>query len=238
MDIHNTTEDIVFGSVQTIFDVIQKEGNPDSFCLCDQCRMDTICFVLNRVEPHYIVSNRGFSRSEQDAMRRQQIEADVASLVYKGLRLVNHNQRPTSSHDGSVVREDEASKSAFELPIMVGRLFDGVTFTPLSGVTVELHCNGALVPMRNHNWQNPCILVPYTPGTYTFWPAPVDAEAAGMLRTFEFSLKIESPDYEPLIHFFKIPAASQAQTIYSLDHRTFRLPDLYLFAPGEAEQNG
>jgi competence protein ComFB len=239
MDIHNTTEDIVFNVVQTIFNDIEREGNPGGFCFCDQCRMDTICYALNRLEPHYIVSNRGITRIERDGMQWQQVEADIATLVYKGLRLVNHFQRPTAPHDGSSTPGVEKSEPSFDIPTIIGRLFDGVNFAPVSGVTVTLYREGELVPMRNLNWQNPYTLISNTPGTYTFWPAPIPAEAADIHQTFDYSLKIEGQDYDPLTHFFKIPAVSKIQTIfsYSLD-RTFKLPDLYLFPPGEAEQNG
>jgi competence protein ComFB len=237
MDIHNTIEDIVFSSVQTIFDEIQKEGNPEGFCFCDQCRMDTICYALNRIEPHYIVSNRGFTRMEQDGIKRQQVEADIATLVYKGIRLVNHNQRPTTSHTSSAKNAD-MSKPAFDIPTIVGRVFDGITFAPVSGVEVLLRCDGEPVIMRNSNWQNPFTLVSNTPGTFSFWPALVPAEAQEIHKVFEYSLKIESSQYESITHFFNIPAISKIQTpyFYSLD-RTFKLPDLYLFPPGEAEQN-
>lgn len=239
MDIHNTTEDTVFKVAQTIFNDIKKEGNPDGFCLCDQCRMDTICYTLNRLEPCYIVSNRGITRIEQDGIQRQQEEADIATLVYKGLRLVNHFQRPTAPHNAFAAPEAGPAKPAFDIPTIIGRLFDGVTFSPLSGATVSLRRDGELVAMRNFNWQNPYTLISNTPGTYTFWPAPVSAEIADIHKTFEYSLKIECPDYDPLVHSFKIPAVSKIQTVssYSLD-RTFKLPDLYLFPPGEAEQNG
>jgi competence protein ComFB len=202
--------------------------------------MDTICYALNRIEPHYIVSNRGFTRIEQNDMRRQQVEADIASLVYKGLRLVKHNQRPTSSHNGSSpTRDADVSAPAFEIPTIVGRLFDGITFAPLSDITITLYRGGDLVPMRNLNWQNPYTLVENTPGAFTFWPAPIPAESVDLEKIFEFSLKIEGGGYEPLNHIFKIVATSQLLSPYSYSRdRTFKLPDLYMFAPGEAEQNG
>ena len=176
---------------------------------------------------------------DQDGLGRQQIEADIATVIYKGLRLVNHNQRPNAPHDGTTTTDAGLNKPAFDIPTIVGRLFDGVTFAPLAGVTVELRCNSEPVPMRNRNWQNPFTLVDNTPGTFTFWPTPVPAEAVDIHKTFEYSIKIESANYEPLIHFFKIPAVSHVQTpySYSLD-RTFKLPDLYMFPPGEAEKNG
>ena len=239
MEIHNISEDIVFNSVQEIFESIKEKNNPDGLCLCDQCRLDTICYTLNRVEPRYVVSNRGITRLEQDWSGRQQIEADIAALVYKGFQLVNHNQRPTADHDASVSGDRDMSNPAFNLPTIVGRLFDGETFAPISGVTVKLRSEGETVPMRNRNWQNPFTLVDNTPGTYTFWPAVIPADSVGIHRIFEYSLKIESPDYETMTHFFKIPLISDIRSPYSFEHdRTFKLPDLYMFPPGEAEQNG
>ncbi|MDR0290988.1 MAG: late competence development ComFB family protein [Treponema sp.] len=240
MEIHNISEDIVFNSIETIFASIKKEGNPEGLCLCEQCKLDTICYSLNRIEPRYIVSNRGMSRIEQDWAGRQQSEADIAALMYKGIRLVNHNQRPTSDHHDTPSASKVLSDPTYFIPSIIGRLFDGDTFAPLSGVTVELCCNGEVVPMRNSNWQNPFTLIANTPGTFTFWPAPVPADAPDLHLSFEYSLKVESPQYEPLTHFFKIPVVSSLpafQSSYTLD-RTFKLPDLYLFPPGEAEQNG
>jgi len=240
MEIHNISEDVVFSSVRKIFDVIKREGNPEGFCLCEQCKIDTVCYTLNRVMPHYLVSNRGIARVEQDWAGKQQAEADVATLIYKGLRVVNHNMRPNAVHDDTIPEDKVLTEPAFYIPTLIGRLFDGETFAPLAGVTVELRSNNELVPMRNRNWQNPFTLVANTPGVFTFWPAPVIAKGLDIHSIFEYMLKVESPQYETLTHFIKIPVVSSMVTTYSsasMD-RTFKLPDLYLFPPGEAEING
>jgi len=241
MEIHNVSEDIVYHSVENIFKAIKKEGNKAELCLCDQCRLDTICFTLNRIKPRYIVSNRGIAHIEQDWNGKLQAEADIATLVYQGLRQVNHNQRPTCSHteDTSSITKI-SSEPAYYIPTIIGRLFDGETFAPLAGVTVELRCGDELVPMRNQNWQNPFTLIANIPGTFTFWPVPVPAEGVDIHRIFVYSLKVESSQYETLTHFFKVPVISSLPVLYSsysMD-RTFKLPDLYLFPPGEAEKNG
>jgi competence protein ComFB len=241
MEIHNITEDIVFNSVKTIFEVTKKKGNQEGFCLCDQCRLDTICYTLNRIKPRYIVSNRGMTRIEQDWVERQQLEADIATLVYKGLRQVNHNQRPTSSHtEDSLFSGEITNEPAFHIPTVIGRLFYVVSFAPVSGVTVTLRKGEEIVPMRNQNWQNPFTLIANTPGAFTFWPAPVPAETVGIHRLFEYSLRVESSQYEILTHFFKVATVSSLATVHTsyAQDRTFKLPDLYLFPPGEAEQNG
>jgi competence protein ComFB len=239
MDIHNTNEDIVFNAVQAIFDEINGNGNPENFCLCYQCRIDTICYTLNRIEPHYIVSNRGFTRIDTTNIKHQQIMADITSLIYKGLRLVNHNMRPTAPHDGSSENIHKINHPVFDIPTIAGRIFDGISFEPIIGIEVGLFCEGELIAMRNNNWQNPYMMVPSTPGAYSFWPAPVIADAPDISKDFKFSIRVNSPDYESLNHFFNITAISKFHTPHSYAlNRTFKLPDLYIFPPGEAEQNG
>jgi competence protein ComFB len=237
MEIHNTTEDLVFAKVEAIFDSITREGNPENFCLCYQCRMDTACYVLNRVEPRYIVSNRGVARIEQENLQRQQKDADIAALVYEGLKRINHNQRPNAIHqDGAAPAA--VNTPVFNIPTIVGRLFSGTNFAPMSNVKVELHRNGELVSMKDNNWQNPYVLVANTEGTFTFWPNSVPAETAGLRKIFEYSIKIEAPGLETLNHFFKIPVNSEIQSAaaYSMG-RTFKLPDLYMFPPGGDDED-
>jgi competence protein ComFB len=237
MDIHNASEDIVFNTVQKIFEEIEKKGNQDKYCLCDQCRTDTICFTLNRVEPHYIVSNRGLTRIDPTSIKSQQMEADITMLIYKGLRLVNHNQRPTSPHDGSNGQTNKANNPLFDIPTIAGRIFNGISFEPIVGIEVALYCEGELIQMRNNNWQNPFSMIASTPGAYSFWPAPIIAETPDITKEFNFSLRIKSADYEPLNHFFNISATSKYHTVQSYTlNRTYKMPDLYLFPPDSEEQ--
>ena len=239
MEIHNISEDFVVNSVKTVFDAIKQEKNPDNLCLCDQCRLDTICYALNRTEPSYIISNRGITRIEQDWAKKQQAEADIVALVYKGLKTVNHNMRKTAHHDDSEHSDAFKEQPAYDLPLIVGRLFDGESFSPIYDVAVELRSKGELVPMRSRNWQNPYTIIKNTPGSFTFWPVAIPAEKTGINKIFEFSIKVENPAYETFNHFFKLPSVSSMQAVKSHSmEKTYKLPDLYIFRPGEAEKNG
>lgn len=240
MELHNTVEDLIIARVDEIFADIMKERNPKKLCLCNQCRMDTICYVLNRTPPHYIVSHRGVARVQWETIERQQQVADITTLIYEGIKKVNHNQRPNFPH---TAKENEIGQEknlpVFNIPTIIGRLFNGNNFAPLSDVYVELRRNGKLVVMKDENWQNPCNIVPHTEGTFSFWPAVVAAEQVDDHEIFEYSLQVSAPEFEPLIHCFKIPVASEIQTAKSFTlERTFKLPDLYMFPPGEAMQNG
>ncbi len=241
MDIHNTSEDIVVKIVDSVIEDIKKRGNPKSLCLCEQCRIDTICFVLNRIEPRYIVSNRGSTRIDHTGFKHQQDEADITSLVLKGLKLVNHNMRDNAKHkEGESFSQNLMLNSRiFDIPSITGRIFDGLLFEPVVGIEISLYCEGELVKMRNSNWQNPYTIVPSTPGTFSFWPVPVvNDDCEEKEKEFKYSLVVRSPEYEVLNHFFSIKSVCNYHTPHShAMNRSFKLPDLYLFPPGESEMD-
>ncbi|MDR3138166.1 MAG: late competence development ComFB family protein [Treponema sp.] len=239
LNIHNTVEDLVFAEVEEIFNSIEESGNPDQICTCQQCRIDTACFVLNRTKPRYIISNRGVARTETQPFEQQQKEADIITLVHEGIRQVNHNQRPFFSHKDSSENAVSFEKPVFNIPTIIGRLFNGLNFAPMADITIELRHEGKLVEMKDQNWQNPYHLVSNIEGTYTFWSSPIPAEAAGIYRIFEFAIQIEAPDFERVHHVFNIPVLSELKAVGSFSlGRTFKLPDLFMFPPGgEGEDN-
>jgi len=238
MDVHNTIEDIVISRVDEVFKTLGEEGSK-KFCTCNQCRMDVICYALNRLRPHYIVSHRGAARTQREGLEQQQQLADVTAMIHEGLKKVSHNQRPNFTHqvEGEGQGSD-AGHPVFNVPTIMGRLFDGSNFSPIAGVDVELLCDGKLVSMKDGNWHNPYHLVSNAEGTFSFWPAPTRASKLDDQNVFSYTLRVSSPDFETLNHFFKISVLSEmfAPTSFSLE-RTFKLPDLYMFPPGEAEKN-
>ena len=153
MKLHNTMEDMVMTRAKEIFETLAKEGNPQKYCTCEQCRLHIICYVLNRVRPHYIVSNRGASRVRRENVERQQQVADITTLIHEGLRQVNHNQRPNFDHTpGEDGAGNDGDVPVFNIPTIIGRLLNGINFAPIFGLDIELLLNGKLVPMKDANW--------------------------------------------------------------------------------------
>ena len=239
MELHNTMEDIVIPKVEEIFNTIEKMGNTEKLCTCSQCRTDTACYVLNRITPFYLVSNRGAARIQQVTLEHQQKDADITALIYEGLRRVSHNQRPNFSHNSSLTAGNEVTcVPAFNIPTITGRLLNGSNFAPVSDVFIKLLYNGSPIEMKDRNWQNPYHLVPNTEGTYSFWPVSFSAKNPDEKKVFEFTIIVEAAEYEKLNHVFSIPVTSEilTNTSFSLV-RTFKLPDLFMFPPGGDEQN-
>lgn len=233
--VHNIMEDIVVAQAEKLLDGIAEEY--PNLNVSDRCRLDTICYVLNRIAPYYTVSDRGVIRFEQASIEQQQKAADITALIYEGIRQVNHNQRRKAAPEEEEEEKLDPSIPVFNFPIIVGRLFNGLNFSPISNVTVELRGGGKLVRMNDANWQNPYTLVANTQGTFTFWPKALPAREAGLKENMEFSIEIEAPGFEPFRNVFSVPVSSETQKAgaFSLDN-PFRLPDLYMFPPGGDEE--
>jgi competence protein ComFB len=226
---------MVFAKVDEILDFIKDTGNSDDICFSEQCRVDMTCYVLNRIKPCYVVSNRGVARVGQVTFEKQQLETDVSALVYEAIHRVSRNKRPVPKP--LITPAPACDTSVFNFPTLLGRLFNGMNFATMTDVTLELHCCGKLIPMIDDRWQNPYTIVPHTAGMFTFWPNPLPAEKIGVQRIFEFELKAECAEFEPLYHFFEMPVTSEAQrhSAFSMG-RTVKLPDLYMFPPTEEEE--
>ncbi|MCL2832657.1 MAG: late competence development ComFB family protein [Treponema sp.] len=236
MELHNVIEDLVIPKVEDIFNTIAADESGEKLCTCSQCRIDTACYVLNRITPFYVVSNRGAARVHMETSQRHQTDADIAAFIYEGIRRISHNQRPNFNHNSSVTDQNTGiGKPVFNIPTITGRLFSGSNFAPVHSVDLKLFCNGKLVQMKDGNWQNPLHLVSHTEGNFSFWPAPFPAKKTGEQLNFEFTLCAGSAEYETLNHAFTIPVTSEIQSIKSFSLvRAFKLTDLFLFPPGEA----
>jgi competence protein ComFB len=234
MRFHNTNEDVVISKVDEIFEFIQKQGNPEHFCFSEQCRLDTICYVLNRVEPHYIVSSRGVARFGLDTTERQQLKIDVTALVYDALKIVAQNKRSLPS--GTLETSLAEHSPMFNIPTILGKFLNGVNFAPMVDAKLELRLDGELTPMIDERWQNPCKLVAQNPGVFSFWPSPVPTEALGIRQVFQFAISAEREGFETVHHFFDVEAVSEAQyhSAFSMD-RSIKLQDLYMFPVGEGD---
>ena len=240
MEFHNTVEDKVISNVDEIFREIESAGKDKNICVCNKCRMDVICYALNRLSPHYILSSRGASRVQNENFDSQQQTADIVALIHDGLKKVSHNLRPNFIHSKDASDDSSgADITVYNVPTIMGRIFNGDNFAPLSEAVVELLWNGELVPMKDGNWQNPYHIVSKNEGNFSFWPLADMASGINKHKIFEYTLKITSEGFDMLTHFFKIPVASEVRVAGSFTlNRTFKLPDLYLFPPGEAEKNG
>mgnify|MGYP000923024835 FL=1 len=229
MEIHNLMEDIVRGTVDELFD--SEERSPKlGFCTCSQCRLDVSCYVLNRIPPEYVTSGRGVVHGETDWSGKVQRTADVLTLVREGWTRINLKKRP-QYHQGSPVASSELPEGpVFNFPSVMGRLFNGVDFSPLEDIQVGLYREDELLPMIDPNWQNPCRIVRETEGMYIFWPRPLPAGSAGEEAVFQLRVHAEIPGFEAVSHYFELSLDAEPSAVDQITVRkVYKLPDLYVF---------
>jgi len=236
MEIRNLMEDAVKAMVDELFES-EKRDPRLGYCVCDQCRLDVACYVLNRVKPEYIVSSRGLAYSEREGLEKVQRRADVISLVKEGWGKVTHAPRPTSDHTGARPASGAVSGPVYNFPTLMGRVFDGRTFAPLGEGSVKLLMGGEEAQMVDPNWQNPFVLAGATGGTYIFWPRPVSASTEDGSRSFVFEIGVSVPGFDPLSHFIELELApDKAERLDFSLQRVHKIPDLYLFPEGQSDE--
>jgi hypothetical protein len=229
MTIHNLMEDFVYNEVNKAFDVAKDNNEPWFTCNCMQCRLDTVCYVLNRVKPQYTTSGRGMAHFLQiNQAEKNQLLADISTLAFEGMKTVLSTKRSHTASEQALL-----SGHVFNFPTITGRILDGQTFSPVSDLPVALYLENTLVAQMNHLWDNPYTISYKTPGTYTFWPFPVLASELGEKRIFNFYIHADREGYDSIHYHFKLGLVSDASVKRELDVESCHtLPDLYLFSRG------
>ena len=233
MNVHNIMEELVFNEVNSLFETAKQDKAPWLTCSCRQCRLDTICFVLNRIQPRYIKSGRGLAYSQiEESIDKAQLEADINIISLEGMKQVLSSKRPHTSELTNM-----PATPVFNFPTIVGKVLDGLTFEPVKNLPILLLIDSKKAESIDSSWENPYVLSRHTPGTFTFWVKPIGVVSEGIKKVFPFEIRIEQAGYDPIHYFFEIGVTSESflRTAYSAEH-SFILPDLHLF-PIDQEMN-
>lgn len=228
MEIHNLLEDEVARTVNEICDEDERTGDR-GYCTSRLCRLDAICYVLNRVPPRYVSSGRGAAYVERNFSVDQQLAVDIVMLAHEALNRVTSVQRSYYTQDQTEADLPEEAAAYFNFPTIKGRLFNAANFEPITEVDVFLLRDSERVAMFDSRWQNPYRLVSNTYGTYFFWPRPIVAEEIGREEIFPFELFAEREGFEPFRHFFSLKLTASGHLEEGLKGSgEYNMNDLYM----------
>ncbi len=232
MKVHNLMEDIVEKTVYELFEDTTKVDPALSGCL--QCRMDVVCYVLNRLKPEYIISGRGLIHFEDDYHNKIQLEADLIALATEGIKRITEIKRPY--YLSAEQNETADYEYLFNFPAILGRVLNGKTFEPVYNTPISLYLNGKPARMIDETWENPYLIVKSTRGSFSFMAKPLPADTLSEKKTFHFELRIEKEGFSPLNHFFSLDITSEKEkkASYNIEW-TYNTETLYLFPE---EDNG
>lgn len=228
LQVHNLMEEQVIARINELYDQV-KEMNPSWLtCDCENCRIDTVNFVLNRIPPKYVVSGRGVTHNSA-LLNDTQLKADIDALGIEGIRLVSAAKRPY--HNAAHKIEKNVSHGpVFNFPTFIGNIFDGATFEPLNGAKILLKQDNEQAQMMDISWANPTQTFAATKGSYTFWVKPVIANADKESKEFHFSLEVTAAGYSPITYSFDVPLVSDSNNHQELNSTySLKIQDLFLF---------
>ena len=200
MKLKNYQEDVVLRAID-----IALEDQPR--LLSDAAFVnDVAAYVLNRVPPRYVMSERGFLRltveqlDEGDGNRSLANIIELMILVNRGIEIVQSRRpSPTSvAAEGYPSSPEEPNEFVHNYPQFIGRVVDDNTDEPVFGAVVTLHMDGDLVPPAEPGWSNPYRTHPQTKAFFSFWPHAAKSEHEAAICQILFTT--EHPDIESLAH--------------------------------------
>ena len=232
MNVHNLMEDEVIKAVNSLYDRVKKENVAWLTCDCENCRLDTVSYVLNRIPPKYVVSGRGVTHNVE-YLASSQLLADIDSLALEGMRTVSTTKRPFHTEnrkDCEIQGDNSKTKPAFNFFTFMGVVLDGNTFEPVTNAKITLKIEGKIAEMVDKTWSNPLQMVPSTKGVYSFWVKSIPAKKSGERAYFHFSLEIDAEGYSESVYHFEVPIMSEDGVRQTLDSTyTLKMKDLVIF---------
>jgi len=181
MAIINIMEDIVGNVVNQVINN-EKTAATESIM-----KDDIVAYVLNRINPRYVTSERGILHGTIEVRHQTQNKTDILFLIYEAIDVIS-SRRTTSE------KNNEKSAKRKTLPHIVGEVLEETTFSTVPDVKLTLFHEDQIVPMIDSNWMNPYITQKATRGYYHFWPT-YDENLIGNKKFLKFILKCEHPKF-------------------------------------------
>lgn len=235
MEIHNLVEDEVSTLIERICEEEEAKGE-FGYCTSVECRIDAICYVLNRTQPRYVSSARGMSHVASEQERNTQAQIDLVALAHEALRRVSSVRR--SYYDTESETTAPHTSAAPAVPIITGRLLIATSFQPVDNTTVTLYRGTNVAPMVDHRWENPYEITPNTSGQYSFWPQ--GPEELADQDEVEFLLAVDDPRFEEFRSYFTVPVVrpqNEPNTAARGHKHEHMLSDMYLIPVGPDEND-
>lgn len=196
MAIRNIMEDITFSIIAEIL----KEDKVFTGAEC--YTQDIAAYVLNRIQPKYITSERGILHGKLESRLLMQQKTDIIFLIHEALEVIrNRRSVPTPG-----IADNLSSRELF-FPHIIGEVLEETTFSIITDAEVTLMYKGSRVPMVDSSWINPYITNRGTLGYYHFWP-DVNTETMKLGQDIPMTLQFRHDNFKPKELEISLPVMS------------------------------
>lgn len=158
MEYFNLMELVVRDTVDEIL------GRDESLKSIKLQRNDIIAYVLNRIAPRYVTSERGIIHSRIESRIKFQEHSDILFLTYEAIDLFLKRR---GSEGGAAHPVDTKTNL---LPYLIGEVLEESTLSIIPGLKVMLLHGESPARLMEDGWKNPYEITKATRGYYHFWP--------------------------------------------------------------------
>ncbi len=217
LEVKNILEDIVMRVIEENDEY--KLGN-----ISWSQKIEAASYILNRMTPMYITSNRGFSNLVAKYENDPQFLADVMIKVEEAVRLVKKNSEVKPD-----IEDLDRQVPYYLLPKVYGKLISSKTLLPLNGVKVSFYVDNKLAKLVFQDWKNPCRIDADDEGFFSFAPFPVKAEAPFEPKVFQLKLEVQRGDQkeENFVSYESSPSFIQNVDL-DFNENVLQLEDIYV----------
>ncbi|MBN2077445.1 MAG: late competence development ComFB family protein [Spirochaetes bacterium] len=181
MAVTNLMHDIIVNAVE---EVLKKEKKKETAGISSD---EIVGYVLNRVPPKYVTSERGLLHGVLDAHYKIQQQVDILLLIYEAIEKISHG-RNSNTAIKDVARPGQTSY----FPHIIGQVLEESTLSVIPDIEVALLHGGKACAMIDNAWENPCMTKLSTKGHYHFWPL-FDEKTMGSSASVPFTIKFSHP---------------------------------------------
>jgi len=203
MSIKNLMEDVVFSTIE---ELLKEEKY---FSGADRFKQDIAAYVLNRIPPKYITSERGILHGKLEARFLFQQKSDIIFLIHEALDVIKGRREMPSSGI-----QDSISARHLFFPHILGEVLEETTFSVITGVEVTLLFQGTPAKMVDSSWSNPYRTNKGTLGYYHFWP-DVDPDMMDVVSDVPFTIRLHHPKFHQKDLEITIPVLQDARITQS-----------------------
>jgi len=204
MRLKNYNEDLVLDTVKIVLKDRSDVRHTRPFVL------DVAAYVLNRIPPKYITSERGFTRElvgeaggNGNGKQRLVDIIELIALVNRGIEVVAKRRREAApARRGTpvsrAVSEEAQSRLTYyyNMPHIFGRIVDARDGSPVIAAAATLWIDDKMAASAESGWRNPYRTNEQTKGYFSFWPMVATGDSDSL--RIQMKIGFEHEKYEPL----------------------------------------
>lgn len=200
MQLKNYQEDVVLHIIDIILEEQPELKNDITFV------NDVAAYVLNRIPPKYIMSERGFTRFASLHILNGNNDkglvnlVEIMAIINKGIEMVKERRKSVIRYASSeflktTIPDIKNVEYLHNFPQFIGRIIDKTTKKPIYKACVTMFIDGLKAKPAEPGWVNPYLTNDATRGIYSFWPQAIKNRTKS--KKSRVKITIEHDNYRP-----------------------------------------